>query len=93
MLDANGSANRKHKYSAGGVRPVASHERGTQEFKPPGSFLENAHGTHGSPASSVKVLSLGVVPPSGTFSFRRTDRDTGPFFVPMRSSSAHALVF
>ena len=28
--------------------------------------------------------SLGDVPPSGTFSSRRTDRDTAPFFVPFR---------
>ena len=51
------SATRKHKCLLGGVRPVVSHEsEEPRRSNTPGFFLGNAHGTHGSPASSVKVV-------------------------------------
>ena len=92
----SGSATRKQKCLSKGVRPVASHESDEpRRSNTPGSFLENAHGTHISPALSVKVVIAWRLPAQRHFSSRRSDRDTAPFFVPIRtkgSSSAHAPV-
>ena len=79
---AQSSASLKCKCLLGGVRPVASHvsdEPRKQALL--GFFLENALGIHSSPPTWRRWLSLGTVLPSGTFSFRRSDRDTAPFFV------------
>ena len=54
-LEPETFSNRKHKCLLGGVRPVVSHEGGTQEVKLLGLFLENAHSIHSSPALSVWV--------------------------------------